>query len=310
MALDLVGHIELPAHSGPGGFDHAAVHQGRRHLWVAHTANDALDLIDCATHRYLGSVGGLKHVAGTLVSEPRDLVFTSNRGEDTVGLFTPGREGVAKVKVGIRPNGLAHDPGRNVLIAANVGDPGVPGSFTVSVVDGEREALVGEVPVPGRTRWAVFHEGLDAFFVNIAAPPEIVVIEAGDPRRVARTLPVPAAGPHGLDLDPRGQRLFCACDAGVLVCLDARSGEVLGHCGLSGVPDVVLFNPALDHLYVAVGDPGVIDVVDTVALRRVETVPTEPGAHTLAFDPVEDAVFAFLPDTHRAAVYRVGGGSR
>ena len=43
--------------------------------------------------------------------------------------------------------------------------------------------------------------------------------------------------------------------------------------------------------------------LDTRALRLVETVVTEPGAHTLAFDAERDLVYAFLPETHRAAVY-------
>ncbi len=33
------------------------------------------------------------------------------------------------------------------------------------------------------------------------------------------------------------------------------------------------------------------------------SVPTEKGAHTIAFDPDRNKVYAFLPQTHRAAVY-------
>ncbi len=47
MGVEHIGDIELPAHAKPGGFDHAAVHARRRRLHVAHTANDALDVIDC-----------------------------------------------------------------------------------------------------------------------------------------------------------------------------------------------------------------------------------------------------------------------
>jgi len=46
---------------------------------------------------------------------------------------------------------------------------------------------------------------------------------------------------HGLDFDGATQRLFCACDAGVLVTLDRRSGKVLDEQPLSGMPDVVFF---------------------------------------------------------------------
>jgi hypothetical protein len=56
-------------------------------------------------------------------------------------------------------------------------------------------------------------------------------------------------------------------------------------------------------VYVAVGDPGVIEVFDTAPLRRHETLVTEAGAHTLAFDPARNLVCAFLPTTHRAVLY-------
>ena len=42
---------------------------------------------------------------------------------------------------------------------------------------------------------------------------------------------------------------------------------------------------------------------DTAELRRIEAVPTEADAHTLAFDAASATVYAFLPETHRAAVY-------
>ena len=89
--MSLVHHtyIELPMHHKPGGFDHAAVHRASARLYVAHTANDALDVIDCATDRYLHSIPNLIGVAGALVSDERHLVFTSNRGENTVGIFAP-----------------------------------------------------------------------------------------------------------------------------------------------------------------------------------------------------------------------------
>src|SRR5436190_22679557 len=100
--LRLIGHINLPEHVKPGGFDHAAIHAGMSRLYVAHTANDALDVIDCAADRYLRSVPGLSGVAGALVSEERNLIFSSNRSEDTLGFFVPGDEGnVMKTPVGM-----------------------------------------------------------------------------------------------------------------------------------------------------------------------------------------------------------------
>src|SRR5512143_43052 len=106
MALKHLGYVDLPAHMRPGGFDHAAVHRRCRRLYVAHTINDAIDVIDCDTDRYLHSISNLTGVASALASEERDLVFTSNRGENTVGIFSPDHEAdLVKIPVGVKPNG-------------------------------------------------------------------------------------------------------------------------------------------------------------------------------------------------------------
>jgi DNA-binding beta-propeller fold protein YncE len=302
MTLKLIGHIALPEHKGNGGFDHAAVHATSGHVYVAHTANDAIDVFD--RQRHLFSIPNLTGVAGALVSDESQLIFSSNRGENTVGIFAPGPDPeVTKLAVGVRPNGLAYDHGRKLLLAANVGDPAIAHSYTLTMVDVGARAVRSSIEVPGRTRWAVFDPDAEVFYVNISDPAVIVVVDARKPTEIARTIAIPAAGPHGLDLDRATHRLFCACDAGVLVTLDARSGKVLDEKPLGGVPDVVFFNRQRRQLYVAIGNPGIIDVFSTSDMKKIATIETEPGAHTTALAPAGDRLYAFLPRTHRAAVY-------
>jgi hypothetical protein len=241
------------------------------------------------------------------VDEGQDLVFTSNRGESSVGILSPRSEDdVTKVAVGARPNGLAYDPDRCLLLSANIGDPGTQQPPSVTLVDVRSRRHLCTTPMPGRTRWAIFDPEQRVFFVNIADPSQIIGIDPESPAPVTRVFDVPARGPHGLELDSSGHRLLCACDEGKLVALDSRSGEVLGTLDLTGAPDVVFLNRALRHLYVAIGDPGVMDVVDIAAWKTREVAPTELGAHTLAHDEGAHRVYAFLPQTHRAAVYQDG----
>ena len=302
--MKFIKSIDLPENIAEGGFDHAAVHAGTSQLYVAHTSNDTIDVIDCAADRYLFSIPDLTGVAGALVSEERGLVFTSNRGEDTLGICAAGDEShLLRIAVGIRPNGLSFDPMRGLLLAANVGNPDIPNSHTLSIVNIERREMIHSIPVPGRTRWTIFDSASSCFYVNIADPFQIVVIQSANPTRIARSIEIPAKGPHGLDFDPATNRLFCACDAGKLFALDASSGKILLQADLSGTPDVIFFNAALNHLYVAVGDPGVIDLFETDFLQRIDTISTEKGAHTLGFDMSRNKVYAFLPESHRASIY-------
>jgi hypothetical protein len=76
MRLELLGYIELPENVKTGGFDHAAIHRASARLYVAHTANDALDVIDCIHGRCSHSIKNLTGVAGALVSDEENLVFT------------------------------------------------------------------------------------------------------------------------------------------------------------------------------------------------------------------------------------------
>src|SRR5215471_312700 len=196
--LRLASYVELPRHEGKGGFDHAAVHAASGHVYVAHTANDAVDVFDPASASHLFAITGLPGVAGVLVSDEAQLVIASSRAENTVAIFAPGPDPqVRKIAVGLRPNGLAYDHGRRLVLVANVGDPAIAGSYTLTVVDLDGQAVRAEVAVGGRTRWAVFDPDAQAFYVNIADPAQIVVVDARRADRIARTLPIPSNGPHG-----------------------------------------------------------------------------------------------------------------
>jgi DNA-binding beta-propeller fold protein YncE len=304
MSLIRSATVELPEHNERGGYDHAAIHSATNRLFVAHPINNSIDVVDCSADRYLASLNGLVGVAGVLVSELRGLVFTTNRGEDSISIFAPyDLETVAKIQVGIHPNGLAFNPQRGQLLCANVGNPNIADSATLSIVDIKSREMIHSIPLPGRPRWTIFDITNQEFYINISEPAQIIVVPAVQPDHIIRSFQVPAVGPHGLDMDPDTGRLFCACDEGKLVTLESSSGKIINTTELSGKPDVIFYNRMLKHLYIAVGDPGVIDVFDTQRYTRRETVSTEKGAHTLAFDARYNKVYALAPQTHSAMVF-------
>jgi uncharacterized protein YjiK len=150
----------------------------------------------------------------------------------------------------------------------------------------------------------VYDPQRDVVYANIQKPAQIVVIDCGR-AVIERALTVPSEGPHGLWLD--AGRLFCAADGGALVVLDRDNGEVLGTLPLPGVPDVVMHDPDLRRLYVAIGEPGVVCSLDSERLKQLETVETEQGAHTTGWDPVGRALYVFCPASGGAAVYEERG---
>ena len=297
MSLDLRGYVDLPEHAG-GGFDHGDVHLATGRVFVAHTTNGTVDVIDGEGLTYERSVDGCPEASGVLcVQDPDGLVFAAARGGGKVLVIDPVSCAVQRqIDVGPKPNGLAWDPRRHHLLVADVEE------LTARLVDPATGDPIARVGLPGRPRWCVYDAPRDRFLVNIRDPARVVSLAAGTMAETGR-IAVSAAGPHGLDLDPRGERAFIACDAGVTVVLDLQTAAELHQVPIAGEPDVVWYSGAHDRLYVAIGQPGVVDVLDGRTLTLAERVTTEPGAHTMAYDPRRDRLYAFLPDSCRVAVF-------
>jgi DNA-binding beta-propeller fold protein YncE len=299
MSLTQVGFIPIPPGDAPG-FDHADTYQAGRRMYVAHTGADRVDVIDCQAQTFLRSLPHLRGVAGVLIDEEQDLLFTSDRSAARVSVFRCSDERLlGRVQVGPHPNGLAYDRRWRRLYAFNLGEP-LGENCTASIVDLDAMRVIGELALPGRPRWAVYDGERDRVYANIREPAEILVIDCAQ-LEIESRLGVPAAGPHGLWLD-RG-RLFCAADEGVLVVLDRDGGDLLASLPLPGVPDVVMCDPELGSLYVAIGEPGVVCSFDSARLAPVEVVATEPGAHTIGWDPDGRCLYAFCPASGGAMVF-------
>jgi len=296
MTLQFRQAIDLPPHA-TGGFDHADVHRPSGRVFLAHTALGQVDIIDGDAGTYVASTPGCPEASGVLCPPDTDLVFAAARGAGQVRVLeAPSGMLLRTLDAGARPNGLAWDLTRRRLLVADVQDD------HARLFDPETEDVVTAVALPGRPRWCLYDRRGDRFLVNIADPAQVVVL-AADTLMAAPSLPVAHRGPHGLALDDVTGHLFVACDSGDLAVLDPASGAVRHTMPIAGPPDVLWLNAARQRLYIAMGAPGVVQVLDTQTMTLVEEIATEDGAHTLTFDEDRQRLYVFLPRSGRAAVY-------
>lgn len=304
MTLAAITFIALPGGERTG-FDHAdtfAAPAGSR-LYVAHTATNAVDVIDCRSNTYLRSLPDLPGVAGVLIDTERDLLFTSDRAAARVSWFRCSDEALlGQVAVGTRPNGLAFDTRRRRLFSFNLGEPAGAGC-TASVIAIDERRVIKTIALPGRPRWAVFDPVSDAVYANIQEPAVVLAIDA-DALSESERIAVGSAGPHGLALD--GRTLFCATDAGEVVAIELAvdGARVVRRLPLRGAPDVVMLDERRQRLYVAIGSPGVVTAFDIETLTERETIATDPGAHTIGWDPATAQLYAFAPQRGGALVFK------
>lgn len=296
MTLRFQGAIDVPP-GQPGGFDHADVHEPSGRVFVAHTAFGEVSILDGAQRQHVGNAPGCPEASGVLCTADASWIFAAARGAGRIlVLEAPSGEVVRTLAVGAQPNGLAWDENRRHLLVADVADA------HGHLVDPESGHILASVALPGRPRWAAHDPRGDRFLVNIADPPQVAVLAAhrGD---LIGSMPIRHVGPHGMALDQDDGQIFVACDSGDLVVLDRATGAEITSISIAGAPDVLWFNPPRHFLYVAIGDPGLIQVIDTKTMTHVEEIRTEKGAHTLTFDVSRQLLYVFLPQSSRAAVF-------
>ena len=297
VALRPVLSIDLPPHPPGGGFDHGDVHLETGRVFVAHTAAGTVEIIDGDRGSHRGTIHGCPEASGVLCAQDERLIFAAARGAGKVLVVNAdSNDVITEVAVGPKPNGLAWDSRRRRLLAADVQD------FHARLVDPRSGTVLTTAVLPGRPRWCVYDADRDRFLVNVREPACVAVLDAETAETRIRW-PVSSPGPHGLDLDPARGRAFVACDGGKVLALDLETGRELAGVAIAGEPDAIWYNPGRSHLYVAIGQPGVLDVIDTARMAVVQEVATEAGAHTTAFDRTRQRLYVFLPRTGRAAVY-------
>jgi DNA-binding beta-propeller fold protein YncE len=296
VALVLKRSIDLPAHPS-GGFDHGDVHLQSGQVFLAHTAMGVVEVVDGLRGEHRATIPGCPEASGVLCAQDEGLVFAAARGAGKVLVIAVASgDVIEEIVVGPKPNGLAWDPRRKRLLVADVQD------FRARLVDPHAASVVTDTELPGRPRWCVYDSAGDRFLVNIREPACVAVL-AADTAAVRARWPVSSTGPHGLDLDPEHGRAFVACDGGRVATLDLKTGREVAGVAIAGEPDAIWYNVNRSLLYVAIGSPGVVDVVDTREMALAQEVATEVGAHTTAFDHNQQLLYVFLPRTRRAAVY-------
>jgi DNA-binding beta-propeller fold protein YncE len=294
------GKISLPSHilDGKGGFDHADVYIPTGRVFVAHTANGTIEVIDGNSLSHIKTIKGCKEASGILCSSEAASVFAASRGSGRILVIDPiTMSAKNEFNAGSKPNGLASDRKRKTLLIADISDD------TARLVDVASAQIIAVSKLPGRPRWSIFDSANDRFLVNIKEPSKIVILEPQN-LKLTGQIPISSLGAHGLESD-NDQEAFVACDSAELVKINLKNRtEWKTKIPLSGPPDVLWRNQKSGLLYCAIGRPGVVETIDTKAWRLVDSIPTEEGAHTLTFDQARQLLYVFQPKSSVASIFK------
>ncbi len=275
-------------------WDYLTLDPARRRLFIAHDSE--ITVVDPDWLTVTARIPGTQGVHGIALAPDLGRGFASDGRDSTLTTFDlASLRVVGRIRVtGRGPDAVAYDSVARRVFTFN------GGSDNATAIDAEKGGVAGTLPLGGRPEFAVA-DGRGRMFVNLVDRDSLLEFETRTLKPVARWALAPCGAPSALAMDRARRLLFVGCRNRLLAVVDADRGAVLNTLPIGAGVDAIAFDSATREVLSASGD-GTLTVAapDSAGrYRGVATVPTEPGARTLAFDPETRRIFlvtaAFAP---------------
>ncbi|MDP9128525.1 MAG: YncE family protein, partial [Pseudomonadota bacterium] len=227
-------------------------------------------------------------------------VLITNGATDTATIVN-GKTGALEstVPTGNRPDAATYDPSTKLVLVMDhkAGD--------ITLIDTQEHKAVGQIQIGGDLEEAAV-DGDGRAYVTVEDKNEAVVIDIKGRTVVARYKLDACEGPTGIVFAPKEKQLIIACDGSAQV-RTAKDGALVKNFAIGGGADGAAYDAA-DHLaFIPSGATGTLSVlaVDTKDPQLIETVETQTGARTIAFDAKTGRIY--LPTAKFGAKPADGG---
>jgi DNA-binding beta-propeller fold protein YncE len=289
QTLRQVAKFDLP---GPAGkrFDYLTIDEEDQFLLSAHLGPGILYVIDMRTNKVVKAISGLPGITGLEFVPGMRKVYTSDWGEEKIGVVDLRSMTVRKRLVTeAKPNGSVYAaPFHKVYVSNTLGK-------AVTVVDTEKDEIVQTLRFDSETGMPQYDSAARKVYVNLRNANEIAEIDPATDTVVGR-FPVDGCQfNHGMAVDSQHHRAFILCSGNrtfTAFALDAHKS--IAHFPLRAGADVVKFDPSLGRIYVACSS-GFISVLQAEGggrYRKLEDFAVERMVHSLAVDRTSHRVYA------------------
>jgi DNA-binding beta-propeller fold protein YncE len=286
-AAPLVLAATIPLNEVSGRIDHMAFDRKRQRLIVAALGNNSVEVIDLAAGKRVQRLTRLSEPQGVGYAEKSDLLFVANAGDGSVRIFQGDDFSPAgRIDLKNDADNIRIDPVTgNVIVGYGKGG--------LAIIDPERRAVIGTVPLPAHPEGFQIEPGTGRAFVNVPDAGQIAVIDLNRRQQLAAWNIPGATGNFPMALDSmNGVLAVVARNPARLLLLDTKIGNVILDLPACGDADDVFFDTKRERIYVSCGAGQVaIFQRDHEHYRPLDTITTASGARTSLFVGETDRLF-------------------
>jgi hypothetical protein len=257
-------------------------------LYVAFASHDLVGLIDTRASRGTGVVSQLPRVHGIALVPELNLAFTSNGGDNSVGVLDLTHQRLLRKTPGGRdPDAILYDPKPRMIYVAD------HNGKTATLLDPASASAIATISLGGEPEYCQADPDSGLVYQNLQDTSEVVVVDPMKRAVIRRYKLGPGQGPTGLALDAGHHRLFASTGNRKLVVLNSDTGELLAVLPIGLGVDGAAYDPELRRIYTAngLGSMTVIRQDSPDRYQVLEDVPTRFGGHSLVVDPLTHRIY-------------------
>ena len=268
-------------------------------LYAGYASENLLVAIDASKNELVASISDLPNVRAIAVIPEMKIGFTCNRLDKSISVVDlKTNVSLRKIVIEGEPSTILYDSKvKLIYVADSVGKAGL-------VIDPETQKVVANIPLGGTPESARADLKSGLIYQILSDTQEVAVIDPVDRSVSKRFKIVGGENPAGLALDSAHRRIFVACENGILLMMNADSGEIVASCPIGKGADTADYDSKWKRVYTANGRSGTMSVVEETSKNSctvLEEVETFPEARSLVVDPATHRIY--LSHSDKIAVY-------
>jgi DNA-binding beta-propeller fold protein YncE len=295
---------------GAGRWDYLSVDPDNRRLYVMHSGDNVINVIDIDKNTVVGKIEDTPGVHGFVAVPALGKGFSSNGTENkssVVDLKT--LKTLSKVDTGMNPDAILYEPSKKEIYTFN----GSSKDATVfSAVDGK---VVATIPLGGKPETGVADPSAGRVYVNNEDTAEVKVVDVNTHAVVATWKLAPGTAPTGMAFDAKDKLLIVGCSNSMMVIMSSTDGKIVATVPAGAGIDASAFDPGNGLAFASAGGGGNVTVAkaDGGKWSVIQTLETTRGARTMAVDPKTHNIYVAAveyPAAQPGAAPPAGGRGR
>ncbi|HQT64329.1 MAG: hypothetical protein B7Z75_04805 [Acidocella sp. 20-57-95] len=247
-------------------------------LFISH--GDQVQVLNGKTGALIGTLTGLPGSHGIAVDPQTGIIYADSAKNQTVTLFdAKSFKPIKSLPVAEDADGMVYDPASHQIFV--VGGDG----NAITPVNTKTQKQLPDIALGGTPEFLAA-DGKGSLYVNINDKNTIVRIDTATNAITATWPTAPCVSPTGLAIDKVHRLLFSSCHSGVMLVMNADTGQVVGTLPIGTGTDAAAYDAVRKRVFSSNAD-GTLNIITGSAPQNFTDISmaTAEGARTLAVDP-------------------------